>query len=60
MVSLSIIKMLYFHIKEIFMTNKLDKHTKDNQEFYEGFLKFTLYSCIAITIIIALLAFFLV
>ena len=42
------------------MTKKLDKHTKDNQLFYEGFLKFTLYSCIAIAIIIALLAFFLV
>ena len=42
------------------MTNKLDKHTKDNQLIYEGFLKFTLYSCIAISIIIALLAFFLV
>jgi len=42
------------------MVNKLDKQTKENQQFYEGFLKFTLYSCIAITIIIALLAFFLV
>ena len=42
------------------MVNKLDKHTRDNQRFYEGFLKFTLYSCIAISIIIALLAFFLV
>ena len=42
------------------MANKLDKHTKDNQRFYEGFLKFTLYSCIIICIIIALLAIFLV
>ena len=42
------------------MSNKLDKHTKNNQEFYEGFLKFTLYSCIIIIVIIALLAFFLV
>ncbi len=42
------------------MVNKLDKHTKDNQQFYENFLKFTLYSCIAIIIIVALLAFFLV
>ncbi len=42
------------------MVNKLDKHTKENQQFYEGFLKFTLYSCIAISITLALLAFFLV
>ena len=42
------------------MTNKLDKHTKDNQKFYEGFLKITLYSCLVIIVIIALLAFFLV
>ena len=42
------------------MSNKLDKHTKDNQQFYEGFLKFTLYSCVAISVIMALLAFFLV
>ena len=42
------------------MVNKLDKHTKDNQQFYEGFLKFTLYSCIVIRVISALVAFFLV
>ncbi len=42
------------------MNNKLDKHTKENQRFYEGFLKFTLYSCILIVIIVALLAIFLV
>ncbi|MAJ14003.1 MAG: hypothetical protein CMN44_03390 [SAR116 cluster bacterium] len=42
------------------MDNKLDKHTKDNQRFYEGFLKFTLYSFVIICIIIALLAIFLV
>ncbi len=42
------------------MNNKLDKHTKDNQKFYEGFLKFTLFSCIIICLIVALLAIFLV
>ena len=42
------------------MNNKLDKQTKENQKFYEGFLKFTLYSCIIICVIIGLLAFFLV
>ena len=42
------------------MSKKLDKHTKENQQFYEGFLKFTLYSCIIICVIIALLAVFLV
>ena len=42
------------------MSNKLDKHTKDNQQFYEGFLKFTLFSCIIICVIMALLAIFLV
>ena len=42
------------------MNNKLDKQTKDNQQFYEGFLKFTLFSCIAICVIVALLAIFLV
>ena len=42
------------------MSNKLDKHTKDNQQFYEGFLKFTLFSCIIICVIITLLAIFLV
>ncbi len=42
------------------MNNKLDKHTKDNQKFYEGFLKFTLFSCIIISVIVALLAIFLV
>mgnify|MGYP001338867997 CR=1 FL=1 len=42
------------------MSNKLDKHTKENQKFYEGFLKFTLFSSIIICVIIALLAIFLV
>ncbi len=42
------------------MSKKLDKHTKENQQFYEGFLKFTLYSCIIICLTIGLLAIFLV
>ena len=42
------------------MSNKLDKHTKDNQQFYDSFLKFTLFSFIIICIILALLAIFLV
>ncbi len=42
------------------MNNKLDKHTKDNQKFYEGFLKISLFSCIIICVIVALLAIFLV
>ena len=42
------------------MNNKLDKETEEHKQFYEGFLKYTTYSAIAIIIIIALMAIFLV
>ena len=42
------------------MNNKLDKETEDHKQFYESFLKYTTYSAIAIIIIVALMAIFLV
>ena len=42
------------------MNNKLDKETDEHKQFYEGFLKYTTYSAIAIVIIVALMAIFLV
>ncbi len=42
------------------MSNKLDKETEDHKQFYEGFIRYTTYSAIAIIIIVALMAIFLV
>ena len=42
------------------MNNKLDKETEEHKQFYEGFIKYTTYSAIAIIIIVALMAIFLV
>ena len=42
------------------MNNKLDKETEEHRQFYEVFLKYTTYSAIAIIIIVALMAIFLV
>ena len=42
------------------MDKKLEKQLKDNKQFYENFLKFTIYTTIAIILLLALLTIFLV
>ena len=42
------------------MPKKLDKQTRENQKFYENFLKFTVYTLVIIFIILALMTIFLV
>jgi Bacterial aa3 type cytochrome c oxidase subunit IV. len=42
------------------MEKKLEKQLKDNKLFYENFLKFTIFTTIAIIILLALLTIFLV
>ena len=42
------------------MSKKLDRQTQEQKEFYDNFLKYTTYSTVAVIIIVALMAIFLV
>ena len=42
------------------MNKKLDRETQEHKEFYDNFLKYTTYRSVAVIIIVALMAIFLV
>ena len=42
------------------MANKIDKENEEHKKFYENFLQYTTYSTIAVNVIVALMAIFLV